>query len=114
MLIKHYGSLDIIYELDGEDFIDFVYKAFEREDNRNKEKINEFLLHRWGYELNYGMEKPIGFEEYLREYRRIALDEDKKATSSKNQQTNEELIEEIERIKKIDQELNGAKGGLYK
>ena len=110
MLIKHYGSLDLIYELDGEDFIDFVYKAFEIEDNKNKEKLNEFLLHRWGYELNYGMERFVGFEEY----RRIALGEDKKATNSKNQQTNEELIEEIERIKKIDQELNGAKGGHYK
>lgn len=105
MLIKYYGSLDLIYDLDGEDFIHFVHKAFELEDNRNKEKFNEFLLHRWGYELNYGMEKVVGFEEY----RRIALGEDRKTTGSKNQQTNEELIEEIERIKKIDQELNGAK-----
>ena len=109
MLIKHYGSLDLIYELDGEDFIDFVYKAFERENNKNKEKFEELLLHRWGYEYPY-MAKPVHFEEY----RRIALGEDKKTTSSKNQQTNEELIEEIERIKKIDQELNGAKGGHYK
>lgn len=105
MLIKHYGSLDLIYELDGEDFIDFVYKAFEKENNRNKEKFEELLLHRWGYELNYGMERFVGFEEY----RRIALGEDKKTAKSKNKQSNEELIKEIERIKKIDQELNGAK-----
>lgn len=56
------------------------------------------------------MEKPISFEEY----KKLALGGDKKTTYSENQQTNEQLIEEIERIKKIDQELNGAKGGHYK
>lgn len=97
-------------DLDADTFIKLIEETIEVESIKREDKVNEFLLHRWGYELNYGMEKPIGFEEY----RRIALGEDKKTTKSKNQQTNEELIEEIERIKKIDQELNGAKGGHYK
>lgn len=96
-------------ELDAETFIEFIEETIEVESIKREDKINEFLLHRWGYELDY-MEKPISFEEY----REIALGLNKKTTYSENQQTNEQLIEEIERIKKIDQELNGAKGGHYK
>lgn len=102
MLIKHYGSLDLIYELDGEDFIDFVYKAFEINNKINEEKIDELLLHRWGYELPF-MEEVLDFNQY----RSLALGEEpKKLNTQSSNETNEQLIERINKIKEIDQRVN--------
>ena len=94
--------------MDADTFIKLIEETIEVESIKRDDKINELLLHRWGYELNY-MEKPIGFEEY----RELALGGNKKTTKSKNKQSNEELIKEIERIKKIDQELNGNKEEVF-
>ena len=102
-MLSNYNDINFILELDADTFIKLIDETIEIESVKREDKIDEFLLHRWGYELNY-MEKPIGFEEY----RKIALGGNKKTTESKNQKSNEQLIEEIERIKKIDQEFNGG------
>ena len=104
-MLSNYNDINFILELDADTFIKLIDETIEIESVKREDKIDEFLLHRWGYELSY-MEKPIGFEEY----RGIALGKNKKTTESKNQKSNEQLIKEIERIKKIDQEINGGEG----
>lgn len=102
MLVKHYGSLDLIYELDGEEFVNFTFKAFEIDKKRNEEKIDELLLHRWGYELPF-MEEPLDFNQY----RNLALGEEpRKVNTQSSNETNEQLIERINKIKEIDQKVN--------
>lgn len=105
MLLSNYSDINFILELDADTFIKLIDETIEIESVKRDDKIDEFLLHRWGYELDY-MENPIGFEEY----RKIALGRSEKTNKSKDKKSNEQLIKEIERIKKIDQEINGGEG----
>lgn len=58
------------------------------------------MLHRWGYELNYGMENgPIQFEEY----KDIAFGKKKIKSKKYSKEENEKLIEEMNKIKELDQ-----------
>lgn len=94
-------------ELDAETFIEFIEETIRVENVKRDDKIDEFLLHRWGYELGSGyMERFISFKEY----KENVLGGSDKTTESKSKKSNEQLIKEIERIKKIDQEINGGEG----
>lgn len=96
--MSNYNDLNFIFNLDIEDFLDLVEEALRKEDLARKDKQEELLLHRWGYELMF-MEKPIQFEEY----KDIAFGKKKVKTNKYSKEENEKLIEEMNRIKELDQ-----------
>lgn len=99
--MSNYNDLNFIFNLDIEDFLDLVEEALKKEDLARKDKQEELLLHRWGYELMHHcfMEKPIQFEEY----KDIIFGRKKTKTKKYSKEENEKLIEEMNKIKELDQ-----------
>lgn len=91
--------MTFIFNLDTEDFLALLNKTFENDNKKFKDKQEELLLHRWGYELM--VTTPISFEEY----RMKALGVNKVDSVNKkyNKLNNDELAREIEMIKQMDQ-----------
>lgn len=93
--------MTFIFNLDVEDFLGLVRKAFEVENKKREEKQDEFILHRWGYELPY-MEKRM----QLFEYRKLVFGEKPSGNKKKiaiEKHDNKELIDKINKLKEVDQ-----------
>lgn len=101
--MSNYNDINFILDLEIDDFIGLREKLAEKEEKELEDKRDEFLLHRWGYELGH-MEKVIQFEEY----RDIAIGKkgNKRAKSNVDKISNEELIERINKIKDLDQKAS--------
>lgn len=95
--------MEFIFNLETEDFIDIVLKAFERHNNEQELRMEEMLLHQWGYQLFPLMEEPMSFEQYKSESMGAPRNPEKAKPSKGN---NERLMNEIDRLKELDQRFH--------
>ena len=103
-LLSNYSSVDFIFDLEVDDFLEVLNKSLERDKQRieaenleRDNKVDEILVHLWGYQLPF-LEKKISYGAYRD---RILNESKPKAKITK--QDNQMLIEEMERLKSIDQ-----------
>lgn len=105
MIYSEYNDPQSVINMDLDEFSELLMALVKRKAKEREDKVVELTLHKWGYELPF-MEKPKNFNEYLKD---AGL-----STASKNSEEGEaevkgkkidkqSLIEEIERVRKIDQ-----------
>ena len=94
--------------MDGEIFVKFMDVVYKKELERVKEKRDELLLHRWGYELPL-MEKVVHFERYREMAYGSLSSKTTKTNGKKNKErkseSNSELLARINKIKELDQKV---------
>lgn len=99
--------MNYILGLDVEDFVELLDKAIEKEGDKNEREFDKFLLHRWGYELQF-MEEPMQFSEYRNISLGLVSSDTNNSKNDKANVDNEDLIKRIEKLKKFDQARNAG------